>query len=191
MGKVAKARKSTHATKKATAKTRGKIIEDPNAEWDVESVGPCYLLFGKKKVRSAKGKTVKKYYIRKNEKHLIWVKWVQPFSDKKACVWSAEPQELLRNSGLKKQVDECLDKKVIWPFPSNADGADSGYSERIALCKEAGYSLWKATNRDEKNAAWTLLNGVEPSTASSDASTSETSETEQSTVEEEEEEDEV
>ena len=67
--------------------------------------------------------------------------------------------DLLRNSGLKKQVDECLDKKVIWPFPSNADGADSGYSERIALCKEAGYSLWKATTREEKNAAWTLLNG--------------------------------
>ena len=138
MGKVAKARKSTHATKKATAKTRGKIIEDPNAEWEFDSIGknmrryfsktvhppicwqifvamknqqigerpfylsfkhflsyyigPVYLLFGKKKVRSAKGKTVKKYYVRKNEKHLIWVKWVQPFSDKKACVWSAEPQ---------------------------------------------------------------------------------------------------
>ena len=45
MGKVAKARKSTHATKKATAKTRGKIIEDPNAEWDVESVGKLNLLF--------------------------------------------------------------------------------------------------------------------------------------------------
>ena len=41
MVKVAKARKSTHATKKATAKTRGKIVrdEDPNQEWDVESVG--------------------------------------------------------------------------------------------------------------------------------------------------------
>ena len=39
MGKVAKARKSTHATKKATAKTRGKIIENPNAEWEVDSIG--------------------------------------------------------------------------------------------------------------------------------------------------------
>ena len=39
MGKVAKARKSTHATKKATAKTRGKIIEDPNAEWEFDSIG--------------------------------------------------------------------------------------------------------------------------------------------------------
>ena len=45
MGKVAKARKSTHATKKATAKTRGKIIEDPNAEWEVESVGKLKFAF--------------------------------------------------------------------------------------------------------------------------------------------------
>ena len=48
MGKVAKARKSTHATKKATAKTRGKIIEDPNAEWDVESVGKFKFPFTNK-----------------------------------------------------------------------------------------------------------------------------------------------
>ena len=48
MGKVAKARKSTHATKKATAKTRGKIIEDPNAEWDVESVGKWIFAFPNK-----------------------------------------------------------------------------------------------------------------------------------------------
>ena len=45
MGKVAKARKSTHATRKATAKTRGKIIEDPNAEWEVESVGKLKFAF--------------------------------------------------------------------------------------------------------------------------------------------------
>ena len=43
MVKIAKARKSTHATKKATAKTRGKIIEDPNQEWDVESIGKYFL----------------------------------------------------------------------------------------------------------------------------------------------------
>ena len=48
MGKVAKARKSTHATKKATAKTRGKIIEDPNAEWEVESVGKLKFAFPNK-----------------------------------------------------------------------------------------------------------------------------------------------
>ena len=65
--------------------------------------------------------------------------------------------ELLRDSGLKKQVDECLEKKVIWPFPSKADSA--GYSERIALCKEAGYTLYKGTNREEKNAQWILSNG--------------------------------
>ena len=50
-------------------------------------------MWGKKKVRSDKNKKpMKKYYIKSNEKHYIWVKWKQAFSDKPDIVWSAEPQ---------------------------------------------------------------------------------------------------
>lgn len=96
MGKVAKARKSTHSKGKTTGKTRGKILrDDTSQEWEIEDIGPIYLLWGKKKVRSEKGKTIKKYYIRKDEKHLVWVKWSKGFSDMKNIYWSAEPQGMI------------------------------------------------------------------------------------------------
>lgn len=95
--KVAKARKSTHKKGTGSKTIRGKVLRkdpssDPNKEWEVEEMGPVYLLWGKKKVRSAKGKTIKKYYVRKNDKHLIWVKWTTGFADLKNTHWSAEPQ---------------------------------------------------------------------------------------------------
>jgi len=190
VSKVAKARKSTHSKGKSTGKTRGKIIrDDPNKEFEIEEVGPLYILWGKKKVRTEKGKTVKKYYIRKDEKHLVWVQWSKGFADNKNIYWSAEPQSILRESGLEVDVDKAIRQKKIWPFPSVADGEDSGYAERLNICKSAKYQLWQSAKKGEKGAAWTLLNGVEATTASSDASTSETSETETSAVEEEEEED--
>ena len=49
-------------------------------------------MWGKKRAKSDKGKPIKKYYIKGEEKHYIWVKWKNPFSDKPDIVWSAEPQ---------------------------------------------------------------------------------------------------
>jgi hypothetical protein len=93
MAKTAKARKSTHAKSKTAKATREKIMkDDPTKEYELESVGPLYILWGKKKIRNDKGKTVKKYYAKKDEKHLIWVKWTQGYSDKPNVQWSAEPQ---------------------------------------------------------------------------------------------------
>merc|ERR1712241_47470 len=175
-----------HKKGTGTKTIRGKVLRkdpnsDPNKEWDVEEMGPGYLLWGKKKVRTEKGKTVKKYYVRKDDKHLIWVKWSTGFADlKTATYWSAEPQGILRESGLGKEVDAALKRKVIWPFPSSVDGKDSGHVERMAICKEAKYQLWQSKKKDEKNATWNLLNGVEATTGSSDASTSELSEGESS-----------
>ena len=65
----------------------------------------------------------------------------------------------MRNSGLTGEVEKTLRGRMIWPFPSVADGEDSGYLERLAICKEAKYRLWQSSKKDEKGAAWTLLNG--------------------------------
>ena len=98
MGKVAKARKSTHAKGKTAKATRGKIMrDDPTKEYEVESVGPIYILWGKKKIRNEKGKTVKKYYVKKDSKHLMWVKWTKGYSDIDDVQWSAEPQGWSKN----------------------------------------------------------------------------------------------
>ena len=102
MPKVAKARKSTHKPKTVTRNSRGKVLrDDQNQESDVVEIGPIYLLWAKKRVRNERGKTVKKYYIRKPYKHLIWVKWKAHFPEKhpdkntgklEPVYWSAEPQ---------------------------------------------------------------------------------------------------
>ena len=50
-------------------------------------------MWGKKKIKSDKNKKpMKKYYIKGDEKHYIWVKWKSGFEDKPEIVWSAEPQ---------------------------------------------------------------------------------------------------
>ena len=49
-------------------------------------------MWGKKRAKSDKGKPIKKYYIKGDDKHYVWVKWKNPFSDKPDIVWSAEPQ---------------------------------------------------------------------------------------------------
>ena len=43
--------------------------------------GPVYLEWGKKETKNAKGKIVKEYYLEKETKHRIWVKWIDPFQD--------------------------------------------------------------------------------------------------------------
>ena len=67
---------------------------------------------------------------------------------------------ILRESGMGKEVDAALKRKVIWPFPSSVDGKDSGHVERMAICKEAKFQLWQSKKKEEKGATWNLLNGT-------------------------------
>lgn len=106
---------------------------------------------------------------------------------------------------ISKEVKDIVKTKKIWPFPSAADGGESGFEERAAICKKEKYQIWQSKKVEEQGQAWRLLNGkfifhvfnsylflnlgIDPTTGSSDASTSETSESE--APEEEEEDDEV
>ena len=56
-------------------------------------------------------------------------------------------------------MDEVLRTKKIWPFPSKHDGEDSGWQERVALCKANKYQIWQSKKKEEKGAEWTLFNG--------------------------------
>ena len=57
-----------------------------------QEIGPVYLIWGKKRVRAKTGKPVKKYYVKSDDKHYIWVKWKESFQDKPDVYWSAEVQ---------------------------------------------------------------------------------------------------
>ena len=57
------------------------------------------------------------------------------------------------------KVREILKAKKIWPFPSVADGPDSGYEERVGICKREKYSIWQSKRIEEQGQAWRLLNG--------------------------------
>ena len=87
------------------------------------------------------------------------------------------------------EVDNVLRAKKIWPFPTAADGKESGWEERASIAKKEKYQLWQSSKISEIGQTWKLLNGIDPTTGSSDASTSETSESE--APDEDEEEDEV
>ena len=65
----------------------------------------------------------------------------------------------MRASGLGAEVDKALKARKVWPFPSSADGDNSGFNERKTICLEEKFSLWKSTDRKEKNSDWLLLNG--------------------------------
>ena len=56
-------------------------------------------------------------------------------------------------------MDEVLRTKKIWPFPSKHDGEDSGWQERVALCKANKYQIWQPKKKEEKGAEWILFNG--------------------------------
>ena len=110
---------------------------------------------------------------------------------------------------MKEVIRQKIADRKIWPFPTQADGKDSGWEERASIAKKEKYQLWQSSKASEVGQTWKLLNGqlaidfitlgtiwalnlnlgVDPTTASSDASTSETSESE--APEEDEEEDEV
>merc|ERR1712176_697218 len=100
---------------------------DPNKRYEISEIGPIHLSWGKKRTKNSKGKIVKEFYIKKNQKHRIWVKWVDPFQDKHEkdddfwTKWSAEPQDSFEGTHMKNMVKEVLDSKVIWPWVSMDD----------------------------------------------------------------------
>ena len=49
--------------------------------YTINTFGPIYLAWGKRRFQNDKGKFVKKFYIKKDEKHRIWVKWQELFKD--------------------------------------------------------------------------------------------------------------
>lgn len=57
------------------------------------------------------------------------------------------------------EVKNIIKAKKIWPFPSAADGGESGYKERAAICKKEKYVIWQSKKVEEQGQAWRLLNG--------------------------------
>merc|ERR1711915_921287 len=129
------ARKSTHGKRQmkiTKAGTPNKVVKiDPKKKYAIEEIGPIFLAWGKKRVKNNKGKTVKQFYLKKSAKHLIWVKWTDPFQDEEEqndeywTKWSAEEQSILEGPELKKQVAQVLEEKVVWPWidANDEDGA--------------------------------------------------------------------
>lgn len=204
-----KARKSTHAKKAsakalATRRSAGKTAPkkrvdiDETKHYEVAEIGPVYLEWGKKRIKNARGKVVKEYYLKKDSKHRIWVKWADPFQDVleddnkgDECKWSAEPQSIFEGP-MKKMVKEALEKKVVWPW---VDLKDEDSSNRKNILKSKGFKEWR--NPKAKNAKkndWVLRYAIEPSTDTSGQSGSDsegTSSTTDKEGEDEDEEDEV
>merc|ERR1712063_163048 len=82
-------------------------------------------------IKNARGKIVKEYYLKKDSKHLIWVKWIDPFqdvleddNDGAECKWSAEPQSIFEGH-MKKMVKEALEKngQTQEPKAQQTDGS--------------------------------------------------------------------
>merc|ERR1712096_407472 len=99
--------------------TPKKVVEiDETKHYEISEVGPIYLEWGKKRTKNAKGKLVKEHYIKKDSKHRVWVKWVNPFEDllerdnelSGECIWSAEPQNVFEGKHMKQMVNEALEK---------------------------------------------------------------------------------
>ena len=71
VSRVAKAKKSAGGKRKNGGKnmkailkqTNKKILsQDPNHQWEIDTIGPIHLAWGKKKSKKANGQLVKKYY---------------------------------------------------------------------------------------------------------------------------------
>ena len=57
------------------------------------------------------------------------------------------------------EVKNIIKAKKILPFPSAADGGESGYEEKTAICKKEKYVIWQSKKVEEQGQAWRLLNG--------------------------------
>ena len=137
-------------------------------EYRIDQIGPVHLTWGKKWTKNKKGKPVKRWYIKKDTEHLIWVKWETPFQDRNETIrednrhlyktqWSAEPQNiLLENSELRASVEKALKSKVIWPWISATEDEDG--IERRKVLRQQGYKEWQPSNANQRN--WKLLDPV-------------------------------
>ena len=67
--------------------------------------------------------------------------------------WSAEPQSMLIDAGLGKDVESVLNQKIVWPYPAKNDGED-GWQERAAIAKINRFKGWKG-----KGSKWNLQDG--------------------------------
>jgi hypothetical protein len=194
-----KAKKSTHKkqTKKTKAGKSNDVVKiDPKKQYEIAEVGPIYLSWGKKRVKNSKGRFVKEYYLKKNSKHLIWVKWTDPFQDESEkndefwTKWSAEEQSILEGPELKKRVAQVLKDKVVWPWINDQD--ENAAKNKQILLRE-GFKEWKAKNKADgkgANGKWQLKNSATINTESEDSESDSTSATDDA-GEEDEEEDEV
>ena len=64
--------------------------------------------------------------------------------------------EHLSTPELKQIIRQKLADKKIWPFPSQADGQDTGYEERANICKKDS-NLTKM-EKYKSELSWTLWN---------------------------------
>lgn len=196
------ARKSTHK-KKTVGKTSSKsptkakkprVVEiNPEEKYEIETIGPVHLMWGKRRKRNNKGKVVKEWYIKKQSKQLIWVKWKQPFEDEHETndahftSWSAEEQKSLNeNTANKAAVEKALASKVIWPWITSADDS---HDARLKLLKTGGYKEWKPVGGKKSN--WKLKFAITTETDTGTTSSGSDSESTSATDNAEEEEDEV
>ena len=101
--------------------------------------------------------------MKKDAKHRIWVKWANEFNDEyekgdNHSRWSAESQDKFEGPGMKKLVEEALQKKVVWPWPKVSD--DNG-ADQLKILKSNGYKEWKGKDKDAK---WRLDMALECNT---------------------------
>jgi len=167
-----KARKSTHSKKASSKVLASRSKSKPAApkkhveinetkHYDVAEIGPVYLVWGKRVRVTKRGslnsrrQVAKEYYLKKDSKHRIWVKWIDPFqdvleddNDGAECKWSAEPQSIFEGH-MKKMVKEALEKKVVWPW---IDRGDEDADKRKSVLKSCGYTEWK----NPENGEWKL-----------------------------------
>jgi len=178
-----KARKSTHKKKASTnalarrrsakpAAPKKRVEIDETKHYEVAEIGPVYIEWGKKKIKNAKGKIVKEYYLKKESKHRIWVKWVDPFQDVLEddnkgddCKWSAEPQTVFEGH-MKKSIKEALEKKVVWPWVTKED-SEAAAAQKKKLLKSKGFKEWKNAKAKGRETNWTMRYAVDAKTDTS------------------------
>jgi len=158
------ARRSTGTPKKPK-----RVEIDADKQYEVAEIGPVRLSWAKRKTKNSKGKIVTEHYIKKDSKHRIWVKWIDPFADKlednndtgNDCKWSAELQSVFEGSHMKAMVKECLQKKVVWPWiPEDGSQKDQ--------LKSNGYKEWKQKNAKKgRQPQWSVRYDLEVTTDTS------------------------
>ena len=105
---------------------------------------------------------IQEHYLKKDSKHRIWVKWADEFNDQYEkgntySRWSAESQDNFEGSGMKKIVQEALERKVVWPWPKIGD---EGSESMLKILKANGYKEWR-NPKEKKDEKWRLDNPLE------------------------------